>query len=173
MWAEYKFSIKLLKKKLILVDIKTLVMVCFQDNWKNSQTLNNASQWTNKDQQVQTILVRSTFISSKPTHPQFEANEDSLGLWQQLTNCTSNLWKHRSQLIFLQKQQKLFSRVHNPPLSSFNFLKRRLLVFLSTVRCYHCETHSQKDLHFEAPISLLIIEVQHFAASTPFLLLIT
>jgi hypothetical protein len=50
------------------VDIKTLVLVCFQDNWKNSQTLNNASQWTNKDQQVQTILVRSAFISSKPTH---------------------------------------------------------------------------------------------------------
>jgi hypothetical protein len=102
MWVEYKFS------------IKTLVLVCFLDNWKNSQTLNNASQWTNKDQQVQTILVRSAFISSKPTHPQFEANEDSWGLWQQLTNCTTNLWKHRSQLIFCKNSKNSFQECITP-----------------------------------------------------------
>ncbi len=35
---------------------------------KKLQTLNNAPQWTNKDKQVQTILARSTFIQSTPTH---------------------------------------------------------------------------------------------------------
>jgi hypothetical protein len=35
---------------------------------KKLHTLNNAPQWTNKDKQVQTILARSTFIQSTPTH---------------------------------------------------------------------------------------------------------
>jgi hypothetical protein len=43
-------------------------------------------------------------IYSIYTHPQFGANEHSWGSWQQLANWASNLWKHKSQLIFLQKQ---------------------------------------------------------------------
>jgi len=42
------------------------------------------------------------------THPQFGANEDSWKLWQQLRNWASNLWKHRSQLIFAKTAKTVF-----------------------------------------------------------------
>jgi hypothetical protein len=81
------------------------------------QTLNNAQQWISKDKQVQTILVRLSFIPSTPTH-----NEDSWGSWQQLTNWASNLWKRRSQLIVCKNSRDSFQEC-TTPLSSFNFLE--------------------------------------------------
>ncbi len=150
------------------MDIKTLVLVCFQDNWKNSQTLNNASQWTNKDQQVQTILVRSASFSSKPTHHNLKQMK-IVGGYDSSSQTAQVIFESIDHNWFFCKNSTNSFQECTTSLSSFNFWKRRLLVFWSSVRCYHCETHSQKDLHFEAPISLLIIEVQHFAASTPFL----
>ncbi len=40
----------------------------FSRQLEKLQTLNNAPQWTNKDKQIQTILVKWSFISSTPTH---------------------------------------------------------------------------------------------------------
>ncbi len=134
------------------------------------QILNNAPQWTNKDKQVQTILVRWSFISSTPTHSlelmKIVGDHGSSSQTEQVIfGRIDHNW------IFAKTVKTLFKSAQ--PLSVHSIFQRNLLVFLSTVWCYRCETHLPKDLHFEAPISLLITGVQHFASSIPFSLLIT
>jgi hypothetical protein len=65
---------------------------------------------------------RPLFTSSTPT-PHLEAHEDSWGSWQQLTNWTSNLCKHRSQLIFGRNSRDSFQE-STQPLSVHSIFQR-------------------------------------------------
>jgi len=118
-WSGYvikmiKFGINLVSIfffffKLIPADIN-LSPDMFSWQLEKLQTLNNASQWINKDKQVQTILVRLSFIPSSPTH-----NEDGWGVIAAAHKLGQViLWKHRSQLIFLQKQQETLFKSAQP-----------------------------------------------------------
>ncbi len=118
------------------------------------QILNNAPQWTNKDKQVHTILVRWLFISSTPTH--------NLELMKIVGGHGSN--SQTGQVIFgsmdhdwfFAKTAKTLFKSAQPVLVHSIF-QRNLLVFLSTVWCYCSETDLWIDLHFELqpPSSLL------------------
>ncbi len=118
------------------------------------------------------ILVRPSFTSSTLTH-----NLELMKIVGRQSSSSQtrahNLWKHRSQLIFCKNSRDSFQEC-TTSLSSFNFFRGAYWFSWELFDVVIVKHSSQKkDLHFEAPISILVTQVQRFATSTPFSLLIT
>jgi len=111
------------------------------------------------------ILVRPSFTSSTLTH-----NLELMKIVGRQSSSSEtrahNLWKHRSQLIFCKNSRDFFQEC-TTLLNSFNFLEELIGFLEHRLMLSLWNTHLPKDLHFVAPISLVITWVQHFATSMP------